>query len=365
MSLARFDRERLLRARRLRVFRRVLGLARLACSVALLLAVYWSGSVPAFAAALAPYGSIARAAATIALVLVAVWAVGVPFALAIYRRERVEGLSVQPPPSFAIDQLKALALNVALIGIASVGWYGIEQLPLTSLAIGLAAFTLAAIATLAGPLLLRAFYRLEPVDADLAARVRSVGERAGVRVGEVRSWRLSEKATTANAAVLGLGPTKQIAIADTLARARPPEQVEAVVAHELAHVVHRDTARGVLVFGASLAVALLALRIALDAWTPQGAGDVATYPLLLAGLELLALVGTPVVLAYSRSREAAADAFASRLVAPSAMAGALVWLAETNLSDPEPPRWDEILFMSHPSIGSRLRALGVGPATLS
>ena len=363
--MRQFDRDRLTRARRLRIFRRILGLARLAVAIALLLVLYGVGVAPAIAAAFAPTGAIGRTLLTIVVVLVALWLVGLPLAVAGYRRERAEGLNLQPASSFAADQLKALLVNVVLAGSASAAWYAIVRLPGSTLIIILAAFALATAGVLIGPLLLRVFYRLETVDAALDERVRAVAQRAGIRVGAVRSWRVSEKATIANAVVLGLGPTKQIAIADTLAREAPPEQVEAVVAHELGHVVHGDTTLSVLVYGATLALALLAVRAMLDIWTAEGSADVATYPLLLAGVDLIAVVASPAILAYSRSREAAADAFAARHARPEAMADALVWIAQKNLSDPEPPRWEEILFLSHPSVAARLRALGAPPVSLS
>jgi STE24 endopeptidase len=352
------DPTRVARARRLRVFRRTLGFVRLACTVLALAALYGIGWVPALAAALAPAGAIVQTLVTIAVVLVAVWLVGLPFAIAFYRRERDEGLSVQGGGGFAVDQVKALALSVVLIGAASAAWYAVAPLPAWWLFAAIGAFALAALATLIGPLLLRAFYRLDPIDEALAGRVRAVAARSGVRVDRVLSWRVSEKATIANAAVLGLGPTKQIVIADTLAANRPPEQVEAVVAHELAHVVHRDTLRGFLVYGASLAFAVLLLRALLDALTARGAADPATFPLLVAGIELIALAVSPLVLAYSRSREAAADRFAARHSTADDLGRALVWTTSRNLADPDPPRWEEVLFMSHPSLSSRLRALG-------
>ena len=55
----------------------------------------------------------------------------------------------------------------------------------------------------------------------------------------------------------------------------------------------------------------------------------------------------------------AADAFGARYTSREAMARALVRLADQNLADPEPPRWEELWFYSHPAIASRVRALGV------
>lgn len=343
----------------MRIFRRRLGLARLLASVLGLGALYASGSIVRLTATFGHDSVVVETVGAIVLVLVANWLVGVPFAIASYRRERAEHLSVQTPASFTGDVLKTLALSLVLAGAAGVAWYAVAARSAVVTVIG--SIALAALGTLIGPLLLRAFYRLEPVDDALARRVRTVAERCGVAVDGVLSWRVSEKATIANAAVIGLGPTKQVIIADTLAAGCPPEQLEAVVAHELAHVVHRDTVRGFLVYGGALSVALLLLRLLLEVATPGGAGDPATFPLLVAGTEIIALAASPPVLAYSRSREAAADAFAARHVPAIALADALVWITQRNLGDPDPPRWEEALFMTHPSLVVRLRALGVEP----
>lgn len=46
-------------------------------------------------------------------------------------------------------------------------------------------------------------------------------------------------------------------------------------------------------------------------------------------------------------------------MSPEAMTRALVRLADQNLADPEPPRWEELFFFSHPAIVNRMRALGL------
>src|SRR3712207_7216808 len=49
----------------------------------------------------------------------------------------------------------------------------------------------------------------------------------------------------ANAFFAGLGPTKRIALGDTLVSEFTPDEIEVIVAHELAHQVHRDIWKGV------------------------------------------------------------------------------------------------------------------------
>ncbi len=73
---------------------------------------------------------------------------------------------------------------------------------------------------------------------------------AGVKVGEVYSVDASRRTTAANAYVTGLGPTKRVVLFDTLLDRYNRDEVRVVVAHELAHVRHRDVPRGGPVRGA-------------------------------------------------------------------------------------------------------------------
>ena len=66
-------------------------------------------------------------------------------------------------------------------------------------------------------------------------------------MGEVYSVDASRRTTAANAYVTGLGPTKRVVLFDTLLDRYSRDEVRVVVAHELAHVRHRDVLRGVAV----------------------------------------------------------------------------------------------------------------------
>jgi STE24 endopeptidase len=183
----------------------------------------------------------------------------------------------------------------------------------------------------------------------------------------VQRWGLGAKTTAANAAVMGLGPTKRIALGDTLLTKFPLAEVESVVAHEVGHQVHADTMRLTVVSAVTGSATLIALRVIVDAIAPPGevvgrvagAADPASYPLLAGLFGVATLLVRPFVMTYIRSRETAADAFGARHTSSQLMASALVRLADQNLADPEPPRWEEVIFYSHPAIATRVRALGL------
>ena len=89
------------------------------------------------------------------------------------------------------------------------------------------------------------FNDFEPLpEGETALRRAGPGPRGGVKVGEVYSVDASRRTTAANAYVTGLGPTKRVVLFDTLLDRYSRDEVRLVVAHELAHVRHRDVPRG-------------------------------------------------------------------------------------------------------------------------
>jgi STE24 endopeptidase len=166
----------------------------------------------------------------------------------------------------------------------------------------------------------------------------------------------------ASAAVAGLGRTRRILLFDTLLRELGPEEVEAVLAHELGHHAHRDVWRGLLVSALLAVPAFWVADRALSAGAgPLGlAGPADPGGLPLLGLAMLA-VGVallPLLNGWSRRMERQADDFALTVASrPSALVRALDRLARLNLAERHPHPLKEAVFYSHPAIGRRLGRL--------
>ena len=115
-------------------------------------------------------------------------------------------------------------------------------------------------------LLLPLFYRVKPLDREaLRARLMALAERPGARVLGAYEWGLGDKTKKANAALAGLGATRRILVSDTMLADYSDEEIEVVLAHELAHHVHGDIWKGiafesVLVVGGFLLAARLLAR---------------------------------------------------------------------------------------------------------
>ncbi|PYM78912.1 MAG: hypothetical protein DME13_27720 [Candidatus Rokuibacteriota bacterium] len=219
----------------------LLGLTRLALGTAYLAAVLLAGGGQALAALAA--GVTASAAGQVALVAAALGAghalLGLPTAwLSSWVLPRRYGLLHQPLRAWLADRAKAAALGAA-IGLAGVEvvYALLRVTPLWWLAAAALAFAFAIALTAVLPVwVLPLFYRLTPLaDATLSARLLALADRAGVSAVGVWIADQSRKSRTANAAVIGLGRTRRILLYDTLTAGFRPEEIEAVLAHELGH----------------------------------------------------------------------------------------------------------------------------------
>jgi STE24 endopeptidase len=205
------------------------------------------------------------------------------------------------------------------------------------------------------------FNRFEPLDGALERRLRALASRYGVGDAEILKMDMSRQTRKANAFVVGVGRTHRIVLGDTLVDKFPEDEIEFVVAHELGHYVSRDVWR-LTALGDAIAGALFFIANGVSG-PRSGMRD---RPIVLARLYAAMLVATqalrPLLFAFTRSREAAADRFAVDATRdPAAGAAAFRRLRDQNLAEDEVPRWYELFFSSHPSLKSRISALEAMP----
>jgi Zn-dependent protease with chaperone function len=217
------------------------------------------------------------------------------------------------------------------------------------------------LANLAPVFLFPIFFKFKPIeDSNLTGRLLELSRRAGTRVRGVFEWKLSEKSKKANAALVGLGNTRRIILADTLLEKFNADEVEAVLAHEFGHHVHHHVFRNMVVQTLMTFLGFYLANLCLLRWGPalgfRGLGDVASLPLLvLVGLGL-SFVLLPVINAHSRRLERQADAYALKAIPDkTAFITSMEKLAAMNLSERRPAAWIEFIFHSHPSIGKRIQ----------
>ncbi|MBM3135582.1 MAG: M48 family metallopeptidase [Chloroflexi bacterium] len=266
-----------------------------------------------------------------------------------YVLPRRYGLSTQNRRAWLGDQLKAAALGGVLgLAVLEVVYALLATFPGTWwlwAAVFLILGTVV-LANLSPVLIVPLFYKFTPLeDSELARRLAALAERAGTRVRGVFTINLSSKTTAANAALMGWGNTRRIVLGDTLLAHYTPDEIETVLAHELAHHVHGDiwqlmAVQSLLLLGGLfLADRFLAWGVAHFAF--QGPADVAAMPLLALALALFGLVTMPLANAYSRWRESAADDYALRATGKAeAFHSAMTRLANQNLAELAPAGWN-------------------------
>jgi len=282
-----------------------------------------------------------------------------------FRLERRFQLSNQRLRSWLWDQAKSFLLGLVMISIVvELLYFTMRQSPqhwwLITWALLMGLFIM--LAQLAPVLLLPIFYKFEPLDnEDLRRRVVLLSQRAGTQVRGVYRWKLSEKSKKANAALTGLGSTRRIILADTLLDNYTPDEIEAVLAHELGHHVHRHILKSILVqAGITLLgfwAANWALHYAVDQHMFEQLSDFANLPLLALISTVLSLLLMPALNAYSRFNERQADRYAFESITSVApFISSMNRLAEQNLAERTPSKWVEWLFHSHPAISKRVAA---------
>src|SRR5580658_5579940 len=350
--------------------RRWLGVADFALGLVfliVLLATGWNGTLRDFAM----HGAYERYTLAVFLYVVMLMLIGKLLGLGLdyygFRIEHRYNLSNQRPRAWVWDEIKGFLVGVALASlVVELLYFIIRQFPQYWWLIAWAAFLglFVLMAQLAPVVLFPIFYKFEPLDnADLKSRLVGLSERAGTRVRGVYKWNLSEKSKKANAALTGLGNTRRIILADTLLENYSADEIEAVLAHELGHHVHRHILKGIFVqAGVTLFgfwAANWALHYAVDQhlFNFDRLSDFANLPLLVLVSTVLSLVLMPALNAYSRFNERQADQYAFESVASIVpFISSMNKLAEQNLAERTPSKLVEWAFHSHPAIARRVAA---------
>jgi Zn-dependent protease with chaperone function len=342
------------------------GTALAAAFLLLLLVTGWSATLRDLAASMAGQSFVLTIAGYV--VLVAMLGETIQLPLAFYQGvtlERRYELSTQTTGAWWRDRLKAggIALLFAVAGALIVStllrwspefWWLVAALCFASI--------LALLAQLAPVLLLPLFYTFKPLERPaLADRLVALAERAGARVLGVFEWQLSDRTRKANAALTGIGRTRRILLSDTLLAQHSDDEIEVVLAHELAHHVHDDIWKALaletvlITLGFFLADRLLGAAVGHFGLAAKS--DVAGLPLLVLAGGTVSLALLPLANAVSRAHERRADRYALEMTGnAAAFASAMKRLAAQNLAEERPSRLVEILFYSHPPIAARLEA---------
>jgi STE24 endopeptidase len=356
-------------ARQYNRIRRWLGIAEFALSLVFLIVLVvtgWSGWLRdlAYKGAFQSYAFAVFLYAIMLMVIGKLLGFGLDFYS--YRLEQRYQLSNQKLRAWIWDEVKGLLVGAVLVSaLAELLYFIIRQFSQHWWLVAWVGFlgVIVLIAQLAPVVLFPIFYKFEPLqDEELKLRLVRLGERAGTRVRGVYKWRLSEKSKKANAALTGLGNTRRIILADTLLDNYSPDEIEAVLAHELGHHVHKHILKSIGVQAGVTLVGFWAaswiLQYAVNRWHLFSAiYDFANLPLLVLIFAVLSFLLMPALNAFSRFNERQADRYAFENIGTVApFISSMSKLAEQNLAERTPSRWVEWWFHSHPAVSRRIAA---------
>jgi STE24 endopeptidase len=366
------------RAAEYTVARRKIGIVESACGATTTLALTLGGGI-------AVAGEWARGLTSSPIVsgtvqVIAVFAllalIGLPFA--VYRTFALEqrfGFNRTRVRTFMSDTLKGWTLGLTLGGTATAGVLWI--MARLGSAWWLAAWAAWLVFTLVmlwvwprfiAPL----FNRFSPLDdTTLRDRIDRLLTRCGFRASALYVMDGSRRSSHGNAYFTGFGRDKRIVFFDTLLERLTPPQVEAVLAHELAHFRLRHVPQRIALGGAmSLAGFALLGWLAGEPWFYQALGvpgrsDSGALLLFLIATPAFTWVASPLFAAWSRHHEFEADAFAARHSDARSLADALVALYRHNASTLTPDPLYSAFHDSHPQPVTRIeRLLAPQPAVV-
>jgi STE24 endopeptidase len=289
--------------------------------------------------------------------------------------ERQFGLSHQTMDEWFADAVKGMLLGVALGSVVLAvlvacllhggGWWWT----------GMAAFqaVLAVIlARVAPQILIPLFYKMKlTARDDLSGRLKALAEKEGVPLLGLFEIDFSRRTATANAAVVGLGSTRRALIGDTMLKDYEVDEVEFVLAHELAHHKYGDMWTGIAVATLTGTAAWAMTHLVLShlgteavaPFPPMAGVEDSFHPLVLhwiaVAVAVFSALFAPLERAVSRFMERRADAFAARATG-NASAGARAFrkLGRQNKAVFCPPWWDRNVLHTHPCLAERVARLG-------
>lgn len=221
---------------------------------------------------------------------------------------------------------------------------------------------------LAPTLILPWFNKFTPLaDVSLKARIDKLLARVGFRSKGLFVMDGSTRSAHGNAYFSGFGGAKRIVFFDTLIASLAPDEVEAVLAHELGDFKLRHVVKLTVVsFALSLAFLALLGYLKEQSWfytglgvTPQlaGSNDAMALLLFILVLPIFTFVLGPLGSITSRKHEFEADAFAAKHSDGAALVSALVKMYEDNASTLTPDPLHSAFYDSHPPASVRVAHL--------
>ena len=194
-------------------------------------------------------------------------------------------------------------------------------------------------------------------------RIVAMAKSKNIPAEHIYLFDASKQSKAISANVSGIGPTMRISLNDNLLNRSTPQEIAAVMGHEMGHYVLNHVWWGLAFFSALAALTMfLVSRIAPALIARYGArwggirdlGDPASLPVLGILIATFMLIATPITKTMIRVDESQADAFGLDVAQePDGFASVAMKLSEYRKIEPGPI--EEALFFDHPSGATRVR----------
>ncbi|MDD5005004.1 MAG: M48 family metallopeptidase [Candidatus Omnitrophica bacterium] len=209
-------------------------------------------------------------------------------------------------------------------------------------------------------IILPLFFKSRPLaDKKLKERIDKLARKFNFKLSNIFILELSKKTIKANAMVTGMGITKRIYLSDTLLNDFSHEEIEIVVAHELAHNKNKDIYKHIAV---SFLISILSFYVCdfvLSRATYHlgyaAKNDIANLPLFSLLVFIVGFFMLPFQNGFSRYMENNADADSIKVTAnPKGFISMISKLGRKNLADFSPTPIVEFFLYDHPPISKRI-----------
>jgi STE24 endopeptidase len=280
-------------------------------------------------------------------------------------REHAYGLATQTLGAWLGDELKELVIGVVFGSVAVVVLYAvIRRFPRTWwLGGAIAGVAMLVLTVLISPVWLAPLFNdYQPLEVGpVRESILSMARANGVPADDVYWFDASRQTTRISANVSGLLGTTRLSLNDNLLRRTAPEEIEAVMGHEMGHYLLGHVWAMLISLGLLLVVGLAVSRWGFarlierygQRWDVRGQSDPAGLPLLLAIVSVYFFAMTPVTNSMIRSNESQADIFGLNVARqPDGFARVAIRLSDYRKLDPGP--LEEIFFYDHPSGRARV-----------
>jgi STE24 endopeptidase len=277
------------------------------------------------------------------------------------------GFNKTTPKTFILDKIKGWLIGAVIGGaiLAAVIWF----YQLTTVYFWLFAWGLLIVFSIFmymfySNLIVPLFNKQTPLEeGDLRDKITAFGEKVGFMIRNIYVIDGSKRSTKANAYFTGLGVKKRIVLYDTLIDDLEPDEILAVLAHEIGHNKKKHTTtglilsiiqNGIVLYILSLFVGNPDLSGALGVEEPSFHIGLIAFGFLYSPISTVLGLGSNMI---SRKNEYQADRFAGEKFRSAPLIDALKNLSKKNLSNLTPHPVYVWFHYSHPTLLQRIRAL--------